>query len=154
MENQTKGNEVIVKTLHPNKKNVIAFLMIALISQVIFQNQVLGQNLKVSDNNRFLVNEDNSPFFWLGDTGWELFHRLNKSDTEHYLRNRAGKGFNVIQCVLPGLMGLDVPNQDRGLLFDDLDPSKLNEKYLKHVDWVIDKANELGITLAILPIWG
>ena len=58
MENQTKGNKAIVKTLHLNIKNVIAFLLIALISQVIFQNQVLAQNLKVSDNNRFLVNED------------------------------------------------------------------------------------------------
>jgi Protein of unknown function (DUF4038) len=30
--------------------------------------------LKVSPNGRFLVKEDGSPFFYLGDTAWELFH--------------------------------------------------------------------------------
>ena len=33
--------------------------------------------LKVSDNQRFLVFEDGTPFFYLGDTAWELFHRLS-----------------------------------------------------------------------------
>ena len=31
--------------------------------------------LKVSENKRFLVTADGQPFFWLGDTAWELFHR-------------------------------------------------------------------------------
>lgn len=26
--------------------------------------------LKVSDNGRFLVRDDGTPFFWLGDTAW------------------------------------------------------------------------------------
>ncbi|MGI8635541.1 MAG: DUF4038 domain-containing protein, partial [Segetibacter sp.] len=32
--------------------------------------------LKVSDNKRYLVTADGKAFFWLGDTAWELFHRL------------------------------------------------------------------------------
>src|SRR5271165_6016217 len=55
--------------------------------------------LKVSDNHRFLVTESGQPFFWLGDTAWELFHRLNQEDAERYLDNRARKGFTVIQAV-------------------------------------------------------
>ncbi len=131
----------------------VLFLTVSIILSFI-PGQMSAQYLKVSDNHHFLAHEDGSPFFWLGDTGWELLHRLNKSDTEHYLRNRSGLGFNVIQCVLPGLMGLEVPNQEGELLLDSMDPSKPNEKYFKHVDWVIDKANEFGIKLAILPIWG
>ena len=38
--------------------------------------------LKVSDNHGFLVFEDGTPFFYLGDTAWELFHRLSKDDAE------------------------------------------------------------------------
>lgn len=34
------------------------------------------QRLKVSANGRFLIQEDGSPFYWLGDTAWELFARL------------------------------------------------------------------------------
>ena len=66
--------------------------------------------LKVSENRRFLVFEDGSPFFYLGDTGWELFHRLNKEESEKYLENRRSKGFTVIQAVvLAELDGLNVP---------------------------------------------
>ncbi|MBN2764080.1 MAG: DUF4038 domain-containing protein [Bacteroidales bacterium] len=55
--------------------------------------------LVISENNRFLVFENGTPFFYLGDTGWELFHRLNKEETERYLENRRAKAFTVIQAV-------------------------------------------------------
>ena len=38
--------------------------------------------LKVSDNRRFLVTADGKPFFYLGDTAWELFHRLNREEAD------------------------------------------------------------------------
>lgn len=34
--------------------------------------------LQVSENKHFLVTETGAPFFWLGDTARELFHRLNR----------------------------------------------------------------------------
>src|ERR687894_371368 len=56
-------------------------------------------DLKVSENGRFLVHEDGSPFFYLGDTAWELFHRLDREEADRYLADRAGKRFTVIQAV-------------------------------------------------------
>lgn len=55
--------------------------------------------LKVSENKRFLVYADGKPFFWLGDTAWELFHRSSREEADRYLENRARKGFTVIQAV-------------------------------------------------------
>ena len=46
----------------------------------------------------FLVTESGQPFFWLADTAWELFHRLNRAEAEHYLETRRRQGFNVIQA--------------------------------------------------------
>src|SRR3954453_9780780 len=67
--------------------------------------------LKVSENRRFLVKEDGSPFFYLGDTAWELFHRLDRPEAARYLADRAAKGFTVIQAVvLAELDGLHAPN--------------------------------------------
>ena len=43
--------------------------------------------------------DDGKPFFWLGDTGWELFHRLDRGQATRYLEDRASKGFTVIQAV-------------------------------------------------------
>lgn len=111
--------------------------------------------LKVSENKRFLQFEDGTPFFYLGDTGWELFHRLNKAETERYLENRRKKGYTVIQAVaLAELDGLNTPNAEGNKPLIDNDPLKPNEAYFQHVDWVIKKAQEKGIFIGLLPTWG
>jgi len=111
--------------------------------------------LKISENKRFLIHEDGTPFFYLGDTGWELFHRLNKEETEKYLENRRAKGFTVIQAVaLAELDGLNTPNAEGNKPLIDNDPLKPNEAYFTHVDWVIRKAAEKGIFIGLLPTWG
>src|SRR3954468_3300306 len=51
--------------------------------------------LKPTADGHYLQFEDGLPFFWLGDTGWELFHRLTKEEINIYLENRRAKGFNV-----------------------------------------------------------
>lgn len=111
--------------------------------------------LKVSDNHRFLVTAKGEPFFWLGDTAWELFHRLNREDAERYLQDRARKGFTVIQAVvLAELNGRDAPNPYGQVPLANNDPTRPNEAYFKHVDWIVHRANALGIYIGMLPTWG
>lgn len=111
--------------------------------------------LKVSENHRFLVFDDGTPFFYLGDTAWELFHRLSKNDAEKYLENRRQKGFTVIQAVaLAEIDGLNTPNAEGEKPLFENDPLKPNEKYFQHVDWVIKKAADKGIFIGFLPTWG
>ncbi len=55
--------------------------------------------LRVSDNGRFFVHENGQPFYWQGDTAWELFARLNREEAIHYLDDRARRGFNVTQAA-------------------------------------------------------
>ncbi len=111
--------------------------------------------LKVSDNRRFLVTTDGKPFFWLGDTAWELFHRATREDAERYLQKRAAQRFTVIQAVaLAEFDGLHAPNAygQTPLVTDD--PTRPNEEYFTHVDWIIAKANALGMYVGLLPTWG
>ena len=80
---------------------------------LVLQLTLPAQSLRVSDNQRFLVTDLGDPFFWLGDTGWEMLHRLDRPEMDHYLRNRAGKGFTVIQTViLSEIDGLTFPNME------------------------------------------
>jgi Protein of unknown function (DUF4038)/Putative collagen-binding domain of a collagenase len=117
--------------------------------------------LKVSENKRFLVTEDGKPFFWLGDTGWELFHRLNREEADRYLEKRAKQGFTIIQAVaIAEFDGHTVPNAYGHLPLKDLDPAHPAVKdgphndYWDHVDYVVDKANSLGLYIGFLPTWG
>ncbi|HEY4654377.1 MAG TPA: glycoside hydrolase family 140 protein [Cyclobacteriaceae bacterium] len=111
--------------------------------------------LKVSPDHRYLQTTDGMSFFWLGDTAWELFHRLTREEAKMYLENRAAKGFTVIQAVvLAELDGLNTPNANGDKPLIDNDPEKPNEAYFRHVDHIIKEANKLGLIVALLPSWG
>jgi hypothetical protein len=111
--------------------------------------------LKVSDNKRFLVTADGRPFFWLGDTAWELFHRLTREDAERYLKNRTALRFTVIQAVaLAEFDGLVEPNAYGHTPLRNNDPTQPNEDYFAHVDWIVARANALGLYVGFLPTWG
>ncbi|MEO6525272.1 MAG: glycoside hydrolase family 140 protein [Gemmatimonadaceae bacterium] len=111
--------------------------------------------LRVSRDGRHLVHADGTPFFWLGDTAWELFHRLTREEADLYLDDRRRKGFTVIQAVvLAELDGLTAPNANGDVPLVDNDPTKMNEAYFRHVDYVVDAAARRGMFTGMLPTWG
>jgi hypothetical protein len=117
--------------------------------------------LRVSQNHRYLVTDGGKPFFWLGDTAWELFHRLNREEAARYLQDRAEKGFTVIQAVLLAeLDGLNTPNPYGHRPLVENDPARPDIKdgpdndYWDHVDFIIRHANTLGLRIGLLPTWG
>jgi len=143
---------------HLSQKTMVFRLLFC---KVIFSSMLIlsvistsvGQ-FTVSNNQRYLE-KNGASFFWLGDTAWELFHRLNKEQADFYLKRRAEQGFTVIQAVvLAEFDGLHTPNAygDLPLIGDKLD--KPNEKYFRHVDDVLDLAHKYGLTIALLPTWG
>lgn len=114
-----------------------------------------SQKLQISQDKRHITLTDGNPFFWLGDTAWELFHRLTREQADLYLQNRADKGFNVIQAVvLAELDGLNVPNPYGDTPLRNNDPLMPDEAYFRHVDYIVNKANELGMFIGMLPTWG
>jgi hypothetical protein len=113
------------------------------------------QRISVSPNHRFLQYKDGRPFFWLADTGWLLFEKLDRADTVKYLEDRERKGFTVVQAVL--LHGAGELGPDGGRALVEGDPGRPNLTaggYWDHVDWVIDRAAEKGIYMAMVPAWG
>jgi len=112
-------------------------------------------DLRVSANHRYLEFQNGKSFFYLADTAWELFHRLNREEASRYLTNRSQKGFTVIQAVvLSELDGLTVPNANGDLPLIGGDIDKPNERYFQHVDFIVNKAEELGLFIGMLPTWG
>ncbi|NND07176.1 MAG: DUF4038 domain-containing protein [Saprospiraceae bacterium] len=113
------------------------------------------QDLLVSENGRYLEHRDGKPFFYLGDTAWELFHRLSLREAKQYLHDRKDKGFTVIQAViLAQLDGLTVPNANGDLPLHNGDPAQPQENYFGHVDAIVHVADSLGLYIGMLPTWG
>ncbi len=138
------------------KTHTILFLSILVfLSTTTVSYTAEFRKLRVGENHRYLKFENGEPFFYLGDTAWELIHRLNRDEANLYLGNRAEKGFTVIQTViLAQLGGLNVPNANGDLPLIDNDPAKPNEPYFKHVDYIVNRANELDMFVGLLPTWG
>jgi hypothetical protein len=108
----------------------------------------------LSDNHHFIL-KNQKPFVWIGDTAWELFHRLNREEADQYLKKRAEQGFTLIQAVvLAEFDGLHTPNPYGNTPLKNDDPTQPNESYFEHVDYIIQKAEEYGLTIGLLPTWG
>lgn len=111
--------------------------------------------LTVSENRRFLMTTEGKPFFYLADTAWELFHRLDRKQAVEYLTKRASQGYTAIQAVaLAELDGITDPNPYGHLPFTNEDPTKPVEPYWQHIDYIITQANSRGLYIALLPTWG
>jgi hypothetical protein len=111
--------------------------------------------IRVSANGRFLVTEQGDPFFWLGDTAWELFHRLTREEARLYFQNRQQRRFNVTQAViLAELDGLNTPNAYGERPLHDNDPTRPNEAYFAYVDELVHMAEAHGLYVGLLPTWG
>lgn len=113
--------------------------------------------------NRNLVWSDGEPFFYLGDTAWEIFHRLSREEMEVYFAARAQQGFTAVQGVaLAEFEGLTTPNYygRLPLHYTDHQPDPLRPddgdgySYWHHVDYAVEIAARHGLFIAMLPTWG
>lgn len=106
-------------------------------------------------NGRYLQTGD-VPFFWLGDTAWLLLHRLTREEIQTYLRNRAEKGFNVIQVSLVHWLPAENIYGRSAFLENDLAKPDTSgpDSYWDLLDFAFDEAAKLGLYLGVLPVWG
>jgi len=113
------------------------------------------KRLEVHWSGRQFQTEHGEPFFYLGDTAWELIHRLKEAEVHYFLDRLAGQGFNVGQTVgVPGINGLTTPNAYGDLPFIDGDPAQPNDRYFDWVEWVVDQAAKRKMYVGLLPTWG
>jgi hypothetical protein len=110
------------------------------------------QQLRVAEDGRYLVKQDGSPFLYLADTAWTILH-WTRQDVDTYLQDRQAKGFTVIQMCVSGFDEIQNPNAYGQTMFVDKDPNRPNQAYFQQLDYVIDKAESLGLYLAIVPLW-
>ena len=118
------------------------------------RRSVKGLNLKISPNGRYFVDQDGKAFFYLGDTAWLAFQRLDHGEVEAYLKDRADKGFTVIQAYVLRGLGPRHPDGSTSLIGEtpliDRDPRRPNEGFFRNVDYLVNRANELGLVMGLV----
>lgn len=113
--------------------------------------------LIVSDEGRYLRHENGVPFFWLGETGWLMPERLNRDEVRFYLQKCKQAGYNVVQVqtinAVPAMNVYGKYSMVDGFVCNKADHS--NEYgYWEHMDYIIKIAEENGIYVGLVCIWG
>ena len=103
----------------------------------------------ISPNGRYFVGSDGAPFFWLGDTQWELFRYFPLADARAVLERRRSQGFTVIQIMITGVGEGTKPNVAGETPWVGDDPASPNEAYFGNVDSVVEVAGECGLILVL-----
>src|SRR5678815_401331 len=142
----TRGGAVIpvrVRTTSPSRSTAMrtrflslhALLVVALATLLSSAAQAV-QPLRVSGNDRMLVQQNGAPFFWMGDTNWRLY-KLTREEIDQYLDNRKAKKFNVIQgpVLVTNSTDIDFTNAYGE---NNTDPANPNEAWFDHIDYIVN----------------
>ena len=106
--------------------------------------------LTVSENHRFLMHQDGTPFFWLGETAWLMPERLNREEVQFYLQRCHEAGYNMVQVQVLN----SIPSYNcYGHASHDAN-GKPGGPYWDHLDYIIDEAARQGIYIGMVCVWG
>ena len=142
------------------KKNIIALVLCLICCGITTAQRAKpwdNGRLKVSDNHRYLIHENGTPFFWLGNTAWLISERLTRDDVEFYLTKEREAGYNVEQIqVLNAIPTFNIYGMQAN--DESFDMQKFSRKdqygYWEHLDYIVDFAASQGIYIAMDCIWG
>ncbi len=103
---------------------------------------------------RYLVDQNDQPFFIVGEAAWSLIGQVSLEDAQLYIDDLAARGFNtVITTLVEGYYADHAPAN-----FYDVAPyvpandfSSANDAYFAHADAVISYAETKGILVILSP---
>lgn len=108
--------------------------------------------LKISSNNRYLVDQAGKPFFYAADTSWTMMGYLSLDDAKRLIDTRKSQGFTAIQTILVP-WGSGRSSTARGPAFTNNDLTRPNESYFSVVDQIMDYAESKNMVLYVPPLW-
>jgi len=107
---------------------------------------------RLSDNRRYFVHADGSPFFWLSDTAWNGVLRSKEEDWNRYLQTRQQQGFTAIQFVsTPWRAYSQGPHGERA--FTGTERIRIHPEFFQRLDPKVAAINEHGLVAAPVMLW-
>jgi hypothetical protein len=109
-------------------------------------------SIRVSQSGRYFIDEHGEPFFWLGDTQWELFRCFSTEDARTIIERRRAQGFTILQIMVTGLGEGDRPNADGHVPWHGGNPAVPNEAFFAGVDRVVEAISAAGL-IGVLGVY-
>jgi hypothetical protein len=114
--------------------------------------------LKASANNRYLVDQNDTPFLIVGDSPQQLITNLSQKEAAAFMANRQKYGINTLWINLLCISTDPICNRD-AKTFDGIAPfvvpgdvSTPNPAYFQRADDMLSIAADLGMVVVLDPI--
>jgi hypothetical protein len=111
-------------------------------------------DVRISEDKRYLIHEDGSPFLWIGDTGWNAIYNSTMEEWETYVDTRAAQRFTVILVNPRGVGNRSTASARPNVSFRP--DGTNNPDFWKDLEAKIHYANEKGILIMLVglgPAW-
>jgi len=125
--------------------------------------------LVISENQRFLMHSDGTPFFLQGETAWLMPERLNREEVVFYLQTCQQADYNMVQVqVLNDIPSINCYGASSHPLpigegfslgsstynIGSSSPNVSPTSYWAHLDYIIATAEHFGIYVGLVTVWG
>ena len=107
--------------------------------------------LKQSADKRYLVDQNDQPFFISAETAWKLMNALTTERMDDYLDNCVENGFNSVMFVFRPFQG--TTDAYGNLPFEEDDITRPNEPFWANVDSLVVKARKRDMLLFGVMLW-
>jgi hypothetical protein len=126
------------------------FLCTASRGQTVFERH---GPLHLSFNGRYLMHDDTTPFFWMGDTAWNGPLLSTAEDWALYIRERKRQKFTVVQWVATQFRAAPEGNREKQLAFTGREAIVINPRFFQFLDEKTDALDRAGILSAPVLLW-
>ena len=106
----------------------------------------------LSTDDRSLVHDDGTEFFWLADTAWSAGAKATPGEWQRFVSTRREQGFNVVQ--INSLPQWDASRPwDRFPFGHEWDLDAPDPTYFQSLDTLVSMAYDHGLVPALVALW-
>jgi hypothetical protein len=109
--------------------------------------------LQLSENRRYLVHADGTPFFWLADTAWSGPLLSSDEEWDTYIRERARQKFTAVQWMATQTLAMPEGDINRRLAFNGRERIGLNPIFFQRLDGKLEALNRAGLLGIPVLLW-
>ena len=110
--------------------------------------------VQLSSNQRYLMHQDTTPFFWLGDTAWNGALLSTTDEWDLYIKERTRQKFSAVQWVATQFRA--APDGDRNHQLAFTGPTNkivLNPAFFQRLDQKVEALDKAGLVSVPVLLW-
>src|SRR6266496_92444 len=109
--------------------------------------------LRVSHDGRYLMHDDGTPFFWMGDTAWNGPLLSSAPEWDQYLKERARQKFTAVQWVATQFRAAPEGDARKQTAYTGTDHIAINPAFFQRLDEKVESMNKAGLLSVPVLLW-